>query len=229
MNSHTFGILADREIQMLFARGLLTTLELFVISGIFAYLLGALLVVLRMSGKVLSAGVSVFVQYHRNVPSIVQFLVWYFGLSQIFPAAWQNWTTEYFSGFAYAVIALSLNAAAYISEDLRSGFRAVPYGQMEAARALGLNYLNAMRLVLVPQAIRNALPALVNQALSLLKTTSLAMAIGVGELMYVARQVDGETYATFAAYLVPTVIYLACTMSIMAVGNRIQRPAVPAR
>jgi polar amino acid transport system permease protein len=88
-----------------------------------------------------------------------------------------------------------------------------------------MNFFKAMRLVMVPQAIRSAAPALVSQALSLLKTTSLAMAIGVNELMYVARQLDGETYATFAAYLTPTVIYLICTLTLMMVGNRLQRSA----
>ena len=229
MNAHTFSILTDPDILRAFFNGLATTIELFFVSGIFAYLLGCLLAVLRMSGRAPSAIVAAFVEYHRNVPSIVQFLVWYFGVPQIFPASWQSWANAHASGFAFAVIALALNAAAYISEDLRSGFRAVSYGQMEAARALGMNYLRAMRLVLVPQAIRNALPALVNQALSLLKTTSLAMAIGVSEIMYVARQVDGETYATFAAYLVPTVAYLACTLSIMLIGNGLQRHAVMAR
>jgi polar amino acid transport system permease protein len=228
MSLQTFQILADPDVQALFARGLLTTIELFVSSAVAAYLLGAVLVILRMSGRIASAVVGAFVEYHRNVPSIVQILVWYFGVPQLLPDAWQAWTNEHLSGFFFAVVALALNAAAYISEDLRSGFRAVSYGQMEAARALGLNHLQAMRLVLVPQAVRNSLPALVNQALSLLKTTSLAMAIGVSDLMYVARQVDGETYATFAAYLTPTVIYLGCTLSLMAIGNHLQKPSRPA-
>jgi polar amino acid transport system permease protein len=123
------------------------------------------------------------------------------------------------------VVALSLNAAAYISEDLRSGIRAVSTGQLEAARALGMGYIKAMRLVVVPQAIRGAAPALINQALGLLKATSLALAIGVNELMYVARQLDGETYATFPSYLTPTVIYLVCTLTLMFIGSRLQRAA----
>lgn len=229
MNLQTFSILADHDVQRLFLRGLATTVALFAVSALIAYVLAALLVMLRLAGRLPSVIVWGFVEYHRNVPGIVQIFVWYFGVPQMLPQAWQGWTNEHVGGFFFAVIALALNAAAYISEDLRSGFRAVPYGQMEAARALGMNYLKAMRFVLVPQAVRNALPALVNQALSLLKTTSLAMAIGVGDLMYVARQIDGETYATFAAYLTPTVIYLACTLTLMAIGNHLQRPARTAR
>jgi polar amino acid transport system permease protein len=223
MNLESFSVLTEPDVQALFLRGTVTSLELFAVSAVVAYTLGALLVVLRMSGRIPSAAVAVFVEYHRNVPSIVQIFVWYFGVSQILPTTWHAWTNAHLGAFFYAAVALSLNSSAYISEDLRSGIRSVSNGQMEAARALGLGFLKAMRLVMVPQAIRSAAPALVNQALSLLKTTSLAMAIGVGELMYVARQLDGETYATFAAYLTPTVIYLICTLTLMFFGGRLQR------
>lgn len=223
MNFHSLEVLADPNVQLLFLRGTLTTLQLFVASAIAAYALGALLVVIRMSGWLPSAAVGAFVEYHRNVPSIVQIFVWYFGVPQILPQSWHAFANANLSAFFFAVVALSLNAAAYISEDLRSGIRAVPNGQMEAARALGMSYLKAMRWVVVSQAIRGAAPALINQALGLLKATSLALAIGVKELMYVARQLDGETYATFPAYLTPTVIYLACTLTLMAVGSRVQQ------
>ena len=223
MNLHSFSVLAESDVQLLFLRGFITTLELFTVSAIAAYALGAVLVVLRMSGRITSALVGAFVEYHRNVPSIVQIFVWYFGVPQILPISWQAWTNAHLSAFFFAVVALSLNAAAYISEDLRSGIRAVSSGQTEAARALGMSFLKAMRLVVVPQAVRGAAPALISQALSLLKTTSLALVIGVNDLMYVARQLDGETYATFPSYLTPTVIYLACTLTLMGVGSRLER------
>lgn len=223
MNLQSLEVLADPNVQRLFLRGFITTLQLFFASSVCAYLLGALLVVARMSGRFPSALVSAFVEYHRNVPSIVQIFVWYFGVPQILPVPLQAWTNANLGAFFFAVVALSLNAAAYISEDLRSGIRAVPGGQLEAARALGLSYLKAMRLVIVPQAVRAAAPALVNQALGLLKSTSLALAIGVSELMYVARQLDGETYATFPSFLTPTIIYLACTLTLMGIGSRLER------
>jgi polar amino acid transport system permease protein len=223
MSLQSFEVLADPEVQLLFLRGTATTVRLFVTSATCAYLIGALLVVLRMSGRIPSALVASFVEYHRNVPSLVQIFVWYFGVPQVLPGSWHAWTNAHIGPFFFAVVALSLNAAAYISEDLRSGIRAVSSGQLEAARALGLSYIKAMRLVVVPQAIRGAAPALLSQALGLLKATSLAMAIGVNELMYVARQLDGETYATFPSYLTPTVIYLACTLTLMFAGSRIQR------
>jgi len=217
--STTFDILWQRDVQLLFLDGLRVTLELFALSAVAAYALGALLAALHFAGAFCSGLVQAFVGYHRNVPAIVQLMVWYFGVPQAFPASWTGWTDAHLSGFFYAVVALSLNAAAYISEDLRSGFRAVSHGQYEAARALGLGYVATLKLVLMPQAARAALPALVNQALSLFKATSLAMAIGVADVMYIARQVDGATYATFASYLVPTVLYLICTLTLMACGS----------
>ena len=223
MNLHSLAVLADPNVQLLFLRGTLTTLELFFASAIAAYALGALLVVIRRSSWLPTAAGGAVVEYHRNVPSIVQIFVWYFGVPQILPQSWHTYANAHLSAFFFAVVALSLNAAAYISEDLRSGIRAVPTGQMEAARALGMSYLKARRWVVVSQAVRGAAPALVNQALGLLKTTSLALAIGVKELMYVARQLDGETYATFPSYLTPTLIYLACTLTLMAIGSRVQQ------
>jgi polar amino acid transport system permease protein len=223
MNLQSFSVLAEPDVQLLFLRGFATTLQLFIVSAIAAYALGAVLVVLRMSGRIPSALVGAFVEYHRNVPSIVQIFVWYFGVPEILPASWHAWTNAHLSAFFFAVVALSLNAAAYISEDLRSGIRAVSSGQTEAARALGMGYLKAMRLVVVPQAVRGAARALISQSLSLLKTTSLALVIGVNDLMYVARQLDGETYATFPSYLTPTVIYLACTLTLMWIGSRLEK------
>lgn len=223
MSFQSFQILADPSVQMLFARGLATTIELFLGAALAAYAIGAILLACRLSSRIGAFAVVAFVEYHRNVPAIVQILIWYFGVPQTLPEHAQAWANLHLSSFYFAVMALALNAAAYISEDLRSGFRAVSPGQLEAAKALGFNQLQAMRLILMPQAVRNALPALVNQALSLLKTTSLAMAIGVGDLMYVARQIDGETYATFAAYLTPTVIYLICTLSLMSIGHHLQK------
>lgn len=229
MNLQSFSVLAEPDVQLLFLRGFATTLQLFIVCATTAYALGAVLVVLRMSGRIPSALVGAFVEYHRNVPSIVQIFVWYFGIPEILPTSWHAWTNAHLSAFFFAVVALSLNAAAYICEDLRSGIRAVSSGQTEAARALGMGYIKAMRLVVVPQAVRGAAPALISQSLSLLKTTSLALVIGVNDLMYVARQLDGETYATFPSYLTPTLIYLACTLTLMGVGSRLERSTHSAR
>lgn len=219
----TFAILGQADTWSLFAEGFRLTAGLFVFAAVLGFGLGSALSALRLSSRWSAPLIAGFVEYHRNVPSIVQLLIWYFALPQLLPDAWRTWTDENLDGFAFAVVALGLNAAAYISEDLRSGFRTLPKGQFEATRALALSPFQALRLVLLPQAVRACFPALVSQTLSLFKATTLAMAIGVGELMYVARRIDGETYATFAAFLVPTLAYLCCTLAIMFGGERLQR------
>lgn len=92
-----------------------------------------------------------------------------------------------------SLIGLGLCQAAYFSEDLRSGLRSIPPGQAEAARALGHSYIGAMRHVLMPQAIRNAVPALVNHSVSLFKNSSLAMAIGAAELTHAVKEVESQS------------------------------------
>ncbi|KKB62979.1 hypothetical protein WM40_14600 [Robbsia andropogonis] len=210
--------------RLQFLHGLLVSVELFGIAWVSAMVLGILLTVIRAASTLAGATlVKVFVSYHRSVPAIVQLLVWYFGIPQVLPDSWQGYVNAHNAQFLFASIGLALNASAYISEDLRTGFRTLPHTQQEAARALGLSYLQTMRLILIPQAVRAALPALIGQTLSLFKATALTMAIGVGELMYVTRQIEGETYATFGCYLIATFVYLAGTSMIAASGGILQR------
>jgi polar amino acid transport system permease protein len=120
------------------------------------------------------------------------------------------------------VIAIGLCSGAYLSEDIRSGLRAIPYGQYEASRALGLNFIKGMRYVVLPQALRNAIPPMVNHAVLLFKNTSLAMAIGAAGLTYVTRKIENETFLSFESYLVATVLYLGLSLAIMMAADRSQ-------
>jgi polar amino acid transport system permease protein len=160
-----------------------------------------------------------YVEYHRNVPLLVQILVWYFGVPQLLPRAIRMWVNSHHSEFLLAMVALGLASAAYITEDLRSGIRSIPKTQYEAARSIGFNYLQAMSYVILPQALRIVIPPLINQTLLLFKNTSLAMAIGVGELTYRTREVDSYTFKTFEAFAVATILYLAISFAIMALGS----------
>jgi polar amino acid transport system permease protein len=128
------------------------------------------------------------------------------------------WINNHHGEFLFATVALGLASAAYITEDLRSGIRSIPKTQYEAARSIGFNYLQAMSYVILPQALRIVIPPLINQTLLLFKNTSLAMAIGVGELTYRTREVDSYTFKTFEAFAVATIIYLAISFGIMALG-----------
>jgi polar amino acid transport system permease protein len=226
------AILANPEFARMLVHGVQMTILVFAGSWLLAMSLAAMLLAVRMlPSRVAEAGVASYVSYHRNVPTLVQLMFWYFGIASLLPPDVQFWLADHNSEAVFAVIALGLCQAAYFSEDLRSGLRAVPKGQWEAARALGHSFVGAMRWVLMPQAVRNAGPAIVNHTVSLFKNSSLAMAIGVAELTHVIKEIESRTFRTFEAYLLGTLIYLACTLLLMAAGawlerrNRRTRPA----
>ncbi|MDT3718226.1 amino acid ABC transporter permease [Pseudomonas oryzihabitans] len=219
-----FASLLQGDYLHLFLGGIAVTLQLFLTCAVLGFGLACVLMGIRLlPTRVAGWLVDAFVEYHRNVPSLVQLFVWYFGVPQLLPVATQDWVNAQGGEMVFAVIALTLNAAAYTSEDLRSGFRALPAGQREAATALGMNYLQILRKVLIPQAVRAAAPSLVNQALALFKSTALAMAIGTGEMMYVTRQIEGETYMTFQTFAVASLFYLLGSWTLMLVGGLWQR------
>lgn len=219
MNLNFSAVLQGQYLDWLIS-GALTTMSLFAVAWICAFFLALLLVALRtLNFAPLEWLIAAYVNYHRNVPGLVQIFVWYFGIPELLPASVSGFINNHNGEFIFALIALSLNSAAYMSEDLRSGLRSVASTQMEAARALGLSYVQAMRDVLLPQAIRVSVPPLINQSLSLFKTTSLAMAIGVAEMTYSSRQIENETYRTFETFAIASVFYLVVSWSIMALGS----------
>ncbi|WP_437614657.1 amino acid ABC transporter permease [Erwinia sp. V71] len=204
--------------------GLENTLLLFFICLISGFILALLLASMRISGIApLRWFVVCYVEYHRNVPALVQLLLWYFGLSAVLPYSWSEWVNQHGSEFFFAYVALTLNSAAFMSEDLRSGLRSIAHGQMEACRALGLTFPQAMRDVILPQSIRVSIPPLIGQSLALYKSTSLAMAISVAELTYAAKQIENETFRTFEAFAIVSVIYLAGSLLIVSVGAAYDR------
>lgn len=223
-----FGTVLQSQYLDWLANGAITTLWLFAISWVCAFMLAVAIVALRaLALPLLEWLIAAYVNYHRNVPGLVQIFVWYFGIPEMLPTSVTGAIYQFNGEFIFALIALSLNAAAYMSEDLRSGLRSVASTQMEAARALGLSYVQAMRDVLLPQAIRVSVPPLVNQSLGLFKATSLAMAIGVAEMTYSSRQIENETYLTFETFALASAFYLVMSWTIMVVGmyynNRHQR------
>lgn len=231
MNPLDFSVLWRGDYPALIARGMVTMLELTAACWVLALALGTLLALVRMSrSRVARALVATYVEYHQNVPMLVQIFLWYFGIPTLLPSAWQIWVNRNGGEFIFAFLAIGLAMAAYVSEALRGGIRSVPATQMEAARALGLNYLQAFRLVVLPQAGRIALPALVSHAVLLLKNTSLAMAIGVVELTYVTREIESQSFRTVEVYMFSTVVYLALTLLIMYGGSRAEaRLRLPTR
>ena len=121
-----------------------------------------------------------------------------------------------------AVAALTLYTLAYMSEDIRSGIRAIPHGQMEAARALGLSFLQALRRVILPQALRVTVAPLLSQTLNLWKNTSIATVIGAAEMMYQASKVESAIFRSVEAFTFATVSYLAVSLALTALAVHYQ-------
>ncbi|MCF7770213.1 amino acid ABC transporter permease [Achromobacter pulmonis] len=214
--------LLDASQYQLLASGMAVTLQLFLVSWVMAFTIAVALVVVRATNLAPCRWlVDAYVEYHRNVPLLVQVLFWYFGMPELLPEGFRLWLYQHNAEMSLAAIALALGSAAYIAEDIRSGLRAIPGTQFEAARALGASYLQCMRFVIVPQALRISIPPLVGRALLLFKNTSVAMAIGVMELTYQAREIENETYRTFATFGAATIMYLLGSFLIMLIGSRI--------
>jgi polar amino acid transport system permease protein len=213
------SVLLRGEYPQLVAKGLATMLELTAAAWLLALVVGTLLALVRMAPNRAAQGfVAAYVEYHQNVPMLVQIFLWYFGIPTLLPMEWQQWINKHASEFFFAFIAIGLAMGAYVSEGLRGGIRSIPASQLEAARALGLTYLQSFRLVVLPQAVRIAMPTLVNYTVLLFKNTSLAMAVGVAELTYVTREIESQSFRTVEVYLFATVVYLGVSLLIMAGG-----------
>ena len=219
-----FALVLTGEYRQALIDGTLLTLQLSALSLALALLLGVIVAVCRLAPfKPLNWLAAAYVEFVRNTPLLVQMLFWYFGASQILPPAVNDWLYAGNFEFAAAAVALTMYTAAFISEDVRSGIRSIPREQMEAARASGMTFLQAMGYVVLPQALRLTVPPLINQALNLTKNSSLAMAIGVAELTYKTREIESFTFKTFEAFAVCTVIYLALSLLITLFGFAYER------
>lgn len=206
--------------------GLLITVQLAIGAWLLAFTVAVLLAVIRATAwRPAELFVAAYVEIHQNIPLLVQVLFWYFAVPELLPESARMWLNERNSEFILALLSLGFCFAAYMSEAIRSGLRAVPRTQYEAGRVFGFGYLATMRYVVVPQALRVATPPLVNYSLLLFKNTSIAMAIGVHELTYQSRQIESDTFRTFEVFAVATVIYIAISFVIMGLGTWYERRA----
>lgn len=218
-----FSVLLRDDYPRMIIDGVVTMLQLTAYSWALAMIVGIVLAVIRMTNNRFAEGfVAAYVEYHQNVPMLVQIFLWYFGVPTLLPDSVQLWFNMHRSDFLFAAIAVGLAMGAYMSEGIRAGIRSIPRSQMEASRALGLSYLKASRLVILPQALRIALPALVSYAVLLFKNTSLAMVIGVAELTYATREIESQSFQTIEIYLLSTVIYLSISLLIMGIGAMLE-------
>ncbi|APO72479.1 amino acid ABC transporter permease protein (plasmid) [Rhizobium gallicum] len=224
------AILSNPEYVEMLLHGIEMTFVIYIGSWLLAMALALVFLGLRFSPlRFGNSIVAAYVSYHRNVPTLVQLMLWYFGIFTLMPQGWTTWLAGHNAEAIFAIIGLGLCQAAYFSEDLRSGLRSVNPGQMEAAKALGHSYISAMRFVIMPQGVRNALPPLINHSVSLFKNSSLALVIGASELTHAVKEIENLSFRTFEIYLVGTVLYLFFSLLIMTGGAYLSMRADPAR
>lgn len=197
--------------------GLSGTLLLSLIATVFGAILGALFALGKMSRfKPLSWLVTAVIEVMRGTPLLLQLYIGYFLLPMLFPFMQM-------SDFTTIAIALILNSAAYVSEVIRSGIQAVDKGQSEAARSLGLSATTTMISVVLPQAIKNILPALANEFVTIIKETSLASTFFVGELMTSYLIVKGATFSSLPTLMIVGIIYFVITFTLSKVIGVFER------
>ena len=200
-----------------FADGTRVTVQLTVVSGVIGVVLG----VLGALGKVSKVAplrwiASFYVWVMRGTPLLVQVLFVYFALPEISPLL-------RFSEFTAACIALALNVGAYNAEAIRAGLLAVPRGQIEAAKSLGLSRWPTFIDITFPQAFKIALPPLVNNIVALLKDSSLAFTIGVVELTNAGSQVKSTSFQAVPVFVATAIIYLLLTTVMTQISDAVER------
>jgi polar amino acid transport system permease protein len=204
--------------------GFLLSLRLTAVTLVLALPLAMAIALLRLAPVAWLRGLGwLYVESIRNVPLLAHLLFWYFAAPELLPEPVKAWLYQGSVEFASAVVALTFYAAAYMAEDIRSGLRAVPQGQFDAGKALGLGFVPTMRFVILPQALRITVPPLLSQTLNLWKDTSIATVIGVAEMMYQAARVESASFRSVEAFAFATTAYLVVSLVLTAAAEAYQR------
>jgi len=215
------------SLQIIFAAlpalllGAIVTLQLTAVSVVLGMVGGSLIGILRLSpSPALRLLTRAYVDFFRGTPLLVQIFMIYFGLPAVakglgFAFTMNQWTA--------AIIALSLNSAAYIAEIVRAGIQSIESGQREASQSLGLGPVQTMRYVVFPQALRRMIPPLGNEFISMLKDTSLVAVIGFEELFRRGQLIVAQNYRAFEIYASVALVYLMLTLLSSQVFSLLER------
>ena len=234
------GFAATFKYLSMFRDGLICTILLSALTVLFGFILALILAMLRLSNinvfrflstfsqrKLLQRGgfwlaasrfnpvsffANVYVEVFRATPMLVQlFIIYYIVFAGIDLPNFKLFGFIRFDRFIPGVVALSLNSGAYLSEIIRSGIQSIDGGQTEAARSLGMSQLQNMRFIILPQAIKNILPAIANEFVTIIKESSICYTIGVQEIMYAVNSVKGATFSIAEPLVVATCVYFCLT------------------
>lgn len=204
------------EYMPYFIEGTFYTIGVSLIGILFGTILGLLIGLGKMmKNKVLAFPFNLHIAFYRGTPFFVQIYLIHFGL---IPAL--IGTTN---GLVAGIVALTLNASAYIAEIFRAGIQSIDKGQMEAARSLGMSHVQAMRHIILPQAFKRMVPPLGNEFIVLLKESSILALVAVPEIMYWSRAFQGQYYKVWEPYLTAAVIYFVLTMVLSFLLRRLEK------
>lgn len=203
------------EYGQFFLKGAVLTIALSLMAVFFGTIVGLIICLGKMmKNKILAFPFVCYVTFFRGTPLLVQILVIHFG---VVPAIFGK-----SNGIIAAVLALSLNAGAYIAEIFRAGIQSIDKGQREAARSVGMTHVKSMRYIILPQAVKRILPPLGNEFISLIKDSSLASTIATPEIMYWANAMNAQYYRVWEPYLTSAFIYLILTLSMGNLVNYLE-------
>jgi His/Glu/Gln/Arg/opine family amino acid ABC transporter permease subunit len=198
---------------LLFARGLLTTLQITVYALLLGIVIGIVIAVLRIwNVRILSTIAKAYVNIIRGTPAVVQLVIIYYAIL----------ASVNLPKVMVASVAFAINSGAYVSELIRAGILAVDKGQTEASRSLGLSSFHTMRFVVIPQAIKYILPALVNECVMMLKETAIAGYIALDDLTRSGDIVRSRTFDPFTPFIVVAVVYFYATSILTLFAERLE-------
>ena len=202
------------EYWQLFLQGVVCTISLSALTVLIGFVLALVIATCRMGrSKILRAISTAYVELFRATPMVVQvFVIFYvvFDGVKVLPGL-KLFGFIRFDRFFPAVVALALNSGAYLSEIIRSGIQSIDGGQTEAARSLGLSSWKTMRFIVLPQAIKNILPAIANEFVTIIKESAICYTIGVQDIMSAVNAVKGATYRMGEALIIATALYFCLT------------------
>lgn len=196
-------------------RGAVVAVEIMLGALVVAIVLGLLLAIIKSTRlKAVGFLADAYVEIFRGVPPLTQLFIIYFGLTYV---------GIEFESIPAAILGLGMNGGAVLSDVFRSGIKALHHGQREAALAVGMTPMAAMRYIILPQALRITLPPTANYAMNLLKETSIVAAIAAPEIMFYARNLTTETFQTAQIYLLVAILYFCMCFPLTRLAGRLER------
>ncbi len=223
------GFIKTLEFWPMFMRGTLYTILLALFAVFFGCILATFLSFMRMSNiKILKFISSVYIEFVRGTPLLVQLYIIYYGLFSVIDVPSIIIFGYIDTGrFIPGVVAIAFNSGGYLAEIMRAGIMGVDYGQTEAARSLGLTKGKTMRFVVMPQAVKNILPPVANEFVTIIKESSVVSFLGMAEIMFTANAIKGSAYVILEPLIIASLIYMCLTFpaskGIQALERRMRR------